>query len=346
MVASPAPRSLLAPAAATAAIALLAACSATPPPEAAGPRCAEPVAGKVVCPPGTERDGDNCYRTDVLTVVKCPAGSHLEDGECLREILTNCPAGMTFQPGTGCVPVVAIDPAAGAGVPGGLTGAPGKPKSGCPAGMALIAGGSFALGGYAKSAGTTTTVTTFCIDLTEVTVGAFRACVKKGTCSDAKLICNPGSSSWAGGDDQLPLNCVDYAESATYCGFAGKRLVTEDEWEWSARGGALARKYPWGASESWSNVCASKPNKRTLPCRVGSFASGDSPQGVHDLAGNLWEWTKSPRPDDNSDPLDQAIRGGGWDIMGSFRSFTADSRVSYEPTYRSKAVGFRCAKNL
>lgn len=336
-------------AAAASALALTASCTASPPPEAACPKNPEPVAGNVMCPPGTERDGDKCYRTDVLTVVKCPPGSHLEHGECLREILTDCPGGMTFQPGTGCVPLVkvaAIDPAPNTGVPGGLSGGTSKTRSGCPEGMALITGGSFTLGGYAKSAGTTTTVKSFCLDTTEVTVGAYRTCTQKKVCGDSKLLCNPGSSSWSAGDDSLPLNCIDYFDSATYCAFAGKRLATEDEWEWTARGGDLARKYPWGPNEDWTKVCASTPTKRTLPCRVGSHGGGDTPQGVHDMAGSMWEWTRTTRPDDNSNPSNQAIRGGGWDIVVGFGSFSSDSRVGYEPTYRSKAVGFRCAKNI
>jgi len=331
-------------AALTSVIGLAAACTQTPEPQAACPRCPEPRQGNVVCPANTERDGDKCVRTDVLTVVKCPADSHLEDGQCLREV-ADCPAGTTFKAGTGCVPVmvaVPIDPPPNATVPGGLTGTPGKSK--CPAGMAYIPGGSFTLGGYIASAGTTVSVKNFCLDVTEVTVGDYRACVKKGTCKDAKLSCNPDSATWKAGDDKLPLNCVDYTESATFCASTARRLATEDEFEWAARGGSLARKYPWGPNEDWTRVCASTPSRRTLPCRAGSFPGGATPQGVNDLAGSLWEWTTSPRPGDNLAKAHQAIRGGGWDIVVGFPSFASGSRVGYEPTYRSKAVGFRCAK--
>lgn len=324
------------------ALSLLAACGPAPVPEPNCPK-AESIAGKVVCPPGTEMDGEKCIQTDVRIVVQCPEGSHFEDDACRAEIDTSCPGGMTFEPGVGCKPIIVqIDPAPSA--PVGLTPAGGKSK--CPAGMAFVAGGSFKLGGYHASAGSTVSVKDFCLDLTEVTVGAYKVCSTKGTCPTASLKCNPDSSSWTAGDDKLPLNCIDYIDSAKYCSSVGKRLATEDEWEWAARGGSLARKYPWGPNEDWDKVCASTPNKRKLPCQAGSFHSGDTPLGIHDMAGSLWEWTTTTRAGDNSQPTDMAIRGGGWDIIVGFPSFASGSRVGYEPTYRSKAVGFRCAKGV
>ena len=318
------------------------ACGPAPTPE---PNCPkpEPIQGRIVCPPGTEKDGDHCIQTDVRIVVQCPEGSHFESDACRADVDTSCPAGLTFEPGVGCKPIiVAMDPAPSA--PAGLT--PNAKGSKCPAGMAFVAGGSFKLGGYHASAGSTVSVKDFCIDLTEVTVGAYKACSKKGTCATAKLTCNPDSSSWPAGDDKLPLNCIDYTDSSTYCASVGKRLPTEDEWEWTARGGSLGRKYPWGDNEDWTKVCASTPNRRKLPCQVGSFTSGDTPLGVHDMGGSLWEWTTTTRPGDNSTPGDMSIRGGGWDIVIGFPSFAAGSRVGYETTYRSKAVGFRCAKGV
>jgi formylglycine-generating enzyme len=331
-------------AAVTITVGLATACSETPPAQAPCPE-PRPQIGLVACPPGTEVEGEKCYRKEVLTVVTCPPGSHFEGGVCLGDLSTDCPAGMTFRSGTGCVPVLAqqpIDPPPTAGVPAGLTPSGSK----CPAGMALVKGGSFKLTGYHASAGSTVTVKDYCLDLTEVTVGAYKSCTKKGTCPSTSLVCNQGSSSWNAGDDQLPLNCIDYNDSATYCTFAGKRLATEDEWEWAARGGGLGRKYPWGDTEDWSKLCASTPNKRTLPCKAGSFTAGDTPLGIHDMAGSLWEWTTTTRSQDNLTPGNHAIRGGGWDIVVGFPSFASSSRVGYEPTYRSKAVGFRCAKSL
>lgn len=216
----------------------------------------------------------------------------------------------------------------------------------CPAGMAFVPGGTFMLEGRRPSAGTTVSVKGFCFDLTEVTVGAYRACATTGACPTEGLSCHSSSTTWKAQDAALPLNCIDYNDSALYCKLAGKRLATEDEWEWAASGGVLGRTYPWGEEQDWSKVCASRPAGRVLPCRVGSIAAGDSPLGIHDLAGSVWEWTTTVRAEEAHVPGNMAIRGGGWDIVTGYRSFAASSRVTYDVNYRSKAVGFRCAKSL
>ncbi len=80
-------------------------------------------------------------------------------------------------------------------------------------------------------------MTGFCLDLTEVTVGAYRRCVASGMCQTGGLDCAETSSSRKSGSERSALNCVDYVDSAAYCRFAQKRLLAEDEWEWAARGG-------------------------------------------------------------------------------------------------------------
>lgn len=339
-MAAPPSRGSPVPAALALAGALACACAE---PQAPGPVVPEPTKGLVVCPPGADLEGDRCVQTEVRTVVSCPPGTHFESGACLANLSTECPDGMRFQEGTGCLPVVLqpIDPPPNAGFPPGLTSGSKK----CPAGMAHVPGGAFTLAGYRASAGTSVTVASFCLDLTEVTVGEYKACSTKGACPTASLTCNPTSSSWTAGDDQLPLNCIDYKDASRYCASLARRLPTEDEWEWAARAGDEARKFPWGTKDDWTRVCASSPNPRTLPCRVGSFTVGDTPLGIHDMAGSLWEWTTTTRPEDATRPGDHAIRGGSWDIVSKFSIFAAGSRVPYEPDYRSKAVGFRCARS-
>ena len=103
--------------------------------------------------------------------------------------------------------------------------------------MAFVQGGAFTLGEKRPSAGTVVAVTGFCLDLTEVTVGAYRECVASGACQTGGLICAATSSSWKWGGERTALNCIDYVDSAAYCAFAKKRLPAEDEWEWAARGG-------------------------------------------------------------------------------------------------------------
>ena len=120
--------------------------------------------------------------------------------------------------------------------------------------MAAIPGGTYTMGDRRD----TVTVGAFCLDVTEVTVSAFGTCVSSGACSSDGL----GTQSYDGKDqgkgacnwgipgrEKHPINCVDWSQSATYCHAQGKRLASEEEWEWAARGGDEGRAYPWGNAE-------------------------------------------------------------------------------------------------
>jgi formylglycine-generating enzyme required for sulfatase activity len=89
-----------------------------------------------------------------------------------------------------------------------------------------------------------------------------------------------------------------------------------------------------------SQLCWSGISKRTGTCAVGSFPAGDAPGGIHDLAGNVWEWTSSNFDDT---PAARVARGGCWyDDYGS--SVRARLRSRSAPASRNGDLGFRCAR--
>ena len=195
------------------------------------------------------------------------------------------------------------------------------------------------------------TLSAFSMHRTEVTVAAYGACVRDGRCSppNAGDYCNWGVA----GREQHPVNCVDWDQAVSFCGFAGGRLPTEAEWEYSARG-TDGREYPWGnappddARLRWSGV-----NEVTGTSPVGGHPSGASPLGLEDLAGNVYEWTSDwygpyaagdvTNPHGPASGEFRAARGGGFDDDLPTR-VRAAFRVAVGPEGRDSRLGFRCAR--
>lgn len=158
-----------------------------------------------------------------------------------------------------------------------------------------------------------------------------------------------GPDSGLEGKARHPVVQVSARDAAAFCARHGLRLPTEAEWEFAA-GGGDGRRYPWGDTEprqdgrglaNFGSVSccapdASDDHAQTAP--IGSFPAGASPFGIHDMAGNVWEWTASRFP---GRPDQVALRGGGWG------NDPYCLRVSYRhgnpPDIGLDMVGFRCA---
>jgi formylglycine-generating enzyme required for sulfatase activity len=257
----------------------------------------------------------------------------------------------------------------------------------CPSGMILVPGGAFGIGdveGFPDEKPVTTiTVKSFCLDATEVTVGAYAACAREGLCTPAharpewstlKSIEMKGWSGLCNTDraDRLshPANCVVWDQGDRYCAARGQRLPTEVEWEYAARGGAEERKFPWGAEApngTLANLCGAECEPAISKIRgawgalypqndgwaatapVGSFPAGDARWGHHDLTGNVCEWVSgSYCPYDHPDCGDVAApmcRGNHF-LANNLKKARPARRNRDDARHRGPDVGFRCAVDL
>ena len=236
-----------------------------------------------------------------------------------------------------------------------------------PAGMVRIPAGGFWMGCNPEvdddcdddeKPGRKVWLDEYFIDRTEVTIGQYRACVEAGSCkeprskSDSKY-CNWGHS----GREDHPINCVDWNQAEAFCRWAGKRLPTEAEWEKAARG-TEGRKYPWGNREASCDYAVMDDGgdgcgkDRTWP--VCAKERGNSPYGLCDMAGNVWEWvsdwygeeyyesgaTRNPKGSKYGEY--RVLRGGCWGLYPWY--LRASSRFRSLPSLRYYGSGFRCAR--
>jgi formylglycine-generating enzyme required for sulfatase activity len=182
--------------------------------------------------------------------------------------------------------------------------------------------------------------------------------------TDANLACSP-DSTWtavSSGQENLPIDCVNWYESYAFCIWDGGFLPSEAEWEYAAAGGDQQREYPWGSAAPGTaseyaiygyyytctlGTCAGAA-AQIAP--VGATPGGAGRWGQLDLAGNVsqWnlDWNMAYVPcTDCADVTPLKVRGSRGGSFGGSASYLLVSwRGGGPPTYRGVGLGFRCAR--
>lgn len=238
-------------------------------------------------------------------------------------------AGCSASPPPAPTVVIVVPTSAPSAPP--VEGAP-APR-GCPAGMVFLAGGEIRSGGRGVK------VADFCMDITEVTAGAYAQCVEHGQCTTEDLQCDDAPTYGHRELSEHPINCVSWEQADRYCRSLDKRLPTHDEWEWAAQARDEARRFAWGGTEPTADqMCWSKDNARTGTCPVGGFPASRSPHGIDDLFGGVWEWLAPPQ----RNGVPNVARGGSWQ-NDSIDTLEGENSGSFLPGFvRNDVVGFRC----
>ena len=244
------------------------------------------------------------------------------------------------------------------------------------AGMVLIPACEFQMGsndgGDNEKPVHTVYVDAFYMDVYEVTNAQFKAFVDANpqwrknqipsNYHDGDYLKPWSGNSYPSGKGNHPVVYVSWYAAMAYAQWVGKRLPTEAEWEKAARGGLQGQTYPWG-----NGIDANKANYNgnvdsTTP--VGSY--GANGYGLHDMAGNVWEWcldaydgdfyARSPRQNPLAGEMtlremsasyrnvttSRVRRGGGWGNTAQDQRVATRNDVTPTGTYG--IIGFRCAR--
>lgn len=209
--------------------------------------------------------------------------------------------------------------------------------------MVYLSGGSFVMGNSDnRDEGPEHEVTVggFWMDVYPVTVAEFRKYLEATGAAMPKHWRDPNFN----GPNQ-PVVGVTWEQANAYAQWAGKQLPTEAQWEFAARG-KENRRYPWGNLPPSSTLCNFN-DFLGMTSMVSMHEDGRTPDGIYDLAGNVYEWTADPflpysarRMQTPPDEPRRAVRGGAFDSRAS--ALTSTARKGLFPETQAPNLGFRC----
>ncbi len=251
-----------------------------------------------------------------------------------------------------------------------------------PAGMILVPGGETTVGTYvddveklasrdvstmaqimAETPRHTELVEPFYVDLTEVTNLQWKLFLDASgrAPSDTMVEFNWPGGKIPAGQENFPITNINYPEIRDFLEWSGKRLPTEFEWTRAARGDD-ERLFPWGDKADPRKAQTSLTGGNS-PVETGSFPEGQSPFGVLNMGGNVFEWTESPfRAYDGYEPLkfklgrkttmvgpdfdsnQKVVKGASYMTARTFMRI--DSRFGVSPGSSDYALGFRAARSV
>lgn len=224
-----------------------------------------------------------------------------------------------------------------------------------PTGMVYIEGGEFTMGRDDKRADVVerpahaAKVEAFFMDVYEVTNEEYAKFVRA---TNHRTPPDWTDGAIPGGKNNFPVVGVDWEDANAFAKWVGKRLPTEEEWEFAARG-KDKRLFPWG--EKWKKGLANIAGARKDLAEVGQY-KGASPFGIYDMVGNAGEWTSSEFKAYVGGKLDNRYNGRndlktrkGEDFLTDSRYGTVTFRLGLHPTEEPEGydlTGFRCVKDV